>query len=969
VSALPRPHLAPGAHRELVDALHDLHHRAGWPSLRRMAAQVGASHTTVSKIFSHSSLPAWGTLELLVEALGGEVSTFHELWLRASSAGGASPLPSGRIAGRRSELATVRGHLEHGSGLMLVAGEAGMGKTRLVVTAARTADVPVAVGHCLPLSTQTPLMPVAEVLRDIHDWDGGKRLGEALAKAPSYVRDSISRLLPELAGGTPTQAPDDFSRQRLSAAVSTGLSQIHSLGEIGLLVEDLHWADTATLDLLERLVTGDVEVPVVGTWRLDDPDTDDLHRDWWVRMRRLSAVTTVDLAPLTREESADQCRLLGIQLDEASVDAIHQRSGGQPLFTEQLAAQAGTDADLPVVLADLLDRRLERLDDSAQVITRALGVADRGLEPPTLAAVTGLEEPMFVRGLRELTQAHLLAQPHASEGVELRHPLLAEAVRRRLVASEATGLHRRLAEVLSREADTSAAEVAEHWRGARDHENELEWRISAARAAGERWAASQAAEQWLRALEVWPESRRCAGDPLLTRPEAYLAAMDALKESLQFERAAEMSAEASARFPELDPPLRAEFLRRSAVFRTEVEGPDVGLQLIDESLGILSTLPVGEGMVRAMARKHQVLLRLGRFAEAGGVARACVEAAETAGDRMSQRLMLGHVAWHEAVIDGDLVRGTATMAHARSLSSASEDPTGDIWLAVIWTDVLLILGAGSTEVLAAGRDALARAEELGIPDFGPVLVRYNVVRSLIDDGRVTEALDVLGPAVREKVDLDRAPLFMVRSLLDVLSGRLDDAATTIDILCSRMARPIDDLDLTTAIATVELWSNRPGEAWSRVQRALEGRVDSTPVSLLLPPLVLGARAVADLAARGDTAVGAERSQLTELHRRATGGSAATCFTARALAATWSAELARLDSADTVRLWQVADAEWSSRGRPHDAAYCRWRAAQAAIRDGRATAAAPLLKRAAADARGHEPLLAEIEATGSRRPGA
>ena len=112
------------------------------------------------------------------------------------------------------------------------------------------------------------------------------------------------------------------------------------------------------------------------------------------------------------------------------------------MFTEQLAAQSDHDEDLPVILADL-DRRLERLGESALVITGALGMADRGLAPAALAAVTGLEDPAPVRGLHELARAHLLAQASASDDVQLRHPLLAEAVRRRLVPTEAAAFHRR----------------------------------------------------------------------------------------------------------------------------------------------------------------------------------------------------------------------------------------------------------------------------------------------------------------------------------------------------------------------------------------------------------------------------------------------------------------------------------------------------------------------------------------------
>ncbi|MEP6855932.1 MAG: AAA family ATPase, partial [Pedococcus sp.] len=169
MGALPRPDLAPGPHRELVDALHSLHHQAGWPSLRHLADQTGVSHTTVSKAMSSPVLPPWGTVELLVEALGGDVPSAHELWLLASSPDPSTSAPEVQLAGRRDELAAVRRHVESGSGLLLVTGEAGIGKSTLVDAAAAPTDAFVAAGHCLQLSREMPLMPVVDALRIIHD--------------------------------------------------------------------------------------------------------------------------------------------------------------------------------------------------------------------------------------------------------------------------------------------------------------------------------------------------------------------------------------------------------------------------------------------------------------------------------------------------------------------------------------------------------------------------------------------------------------------------------------------------------------------------------------------------------------------------------------------------------------------------------------------------------------------------------
>ena len=182
MGALPRPDLPPGAHRDLNDALHDLHHRGGWPSLRALAREAGYSHTTVSKAFSSPAAPSWGTLSFR-EAMGGDTGHFHDLWLAATTPPSAARRVESGMAGRRAELAAVRGHLETGSGLLLVTGEAGIGKTRLVTTAADQADTFVAVGHCLPLSTEVPL-PIAEALRALLTADGGEWLGHRSPTAP-----------------------------------------------------------------------------------------------------------------------------------------------------------------------------------------------------------------------------------------------------------------------------------------------------------------------------------------------------------------------------------------------------------------------------------------------------------------------------------------------------------------------------------------------------------------------------------------------------------------------------------------------------------------------------------------------------------------------------------------------------------------------------------------------------------------
>ena len=158
--------------------------------------KTGVSHTTVSKTFSSESLPTWGTLELLVEAMEGDVADFHELWLSASSACGRtrSARPEDRRPPRRarSPYAAIS---TPAPGLLLVTGEAGIGKTALVTAAAAGARTFVATGACRPLSTEVPLLPVTDLLRQVRR-EHPTWFDEALGACPTYVRGAVVRSCP-----------------------------------------------------------------------------------------------------------------------------------------------------------------------------------------------------------------------------------------------------------------------------------------------------------------------------------------------------------------------------------------------------------------------------------------------------------------------------------------------------------------------------------------------------------------------------------------------------------------------------------------------------------------------------------------------------------------------------------------------------------------------------------------------------
>lgn len=957
MSALPRPDHPPGPHRDLVTELHELHHRAGWPSLRTLARESGVSHTTVSKAFSQPALPSWGTLELLVEAMGGDTGQFHDLWLAASTPTDGAHAPAPRIAGRHTELEAVRRHLEAGTGLLLVTGEAGIGKTTLVMAAAAaTTDVSVARGACLPLSTEIPLLAVADCLRSAYEADppGFVRLVEA---CPPFVAPAVSSLVPELAATNDTPARTD-DPVVLFSAIATVLRAMAARDRTALVVEDLHWSDPATLDLLEHLVGRTSPVPVVGTWRSGDPATPGPAQEWFERVRRLQDTTVVALGALSRDETAHQLALMGA--DPAQVDVIHGRSRGQPLFTEQLAAHLDDEAGLPDLLADLLDHRLVGLSGRAWSVVRALGLAERPLPTAPLATVCGLAGDDLTSVLHEL-RARRLLRTGTAEHAELEHPLLAEAVQRRLVAGEGRPIHRALARALGAQPDPEAAEVAEHWRRAGDAAEELGWRVLAARSAAARFDRRQEADHWLRVIEIWPAAGSPPDAPV-TRAESLVGAMDALRGSFRFNEAAALSEAADDVLAEADEGDRADLLFRRSIYRGDPDGFESGLALLDEALAIHDRLPVREGKVRALDRKQLLLFAMGRSAESRAVAHEEVVAARELGDPVLLRDALMRVAWHTG-ITGDVERGLQLLTGAGEDSGARDDPLGDVRQGVYATDMLLTTGAPPDAVVAAGRDALAVAREHDLDNPQVMLVRVNVAFSLLRGGRVAEAERVVATPSDAPWDPDRWPLHSARAVIDSRLGLTEAAGSRIAEICAEPSTSAPrDLEFLTWAADVALWTGSAQPGLDRVLGQLEDVAGTAPVRLVAPALVAAARLAAHRGAaqHADTLRGlAERCGLL-------GTVDGVDPNLAAQRASFLADTAALRGSESVAAWTAAATAWDRLAAAHAASYYRWRAAQCALRDGEGTRAQGLLKKAAAGAREHVPLARAISDTAAGR---
>src|SRR5262249_1495830 len=224
-----------------------------------------------------------------------------------------------------------------------------------------------------------------------------------------------------------------------------------------LVIEDVHWADSATLDFLTFLARAGGGPPtVVATCRGDEPRLDAQVAGWLAQVRGSWAVAEIRLRPLSREEVADEvAALVGGPPPARLVDEGYRRAEGNPFFTEQLGAAAQEAAPggglaapggLPARLAELLAAGAGHCSGDARVVLHALAVAGRPMTEDLLAGITRSDVDTVRRALRELGSARLLADSTPEGEYRLRHALLAEAVAAGLLSGERVALHKRTAQ-------------------------------------------------------------------------------------------------------------------------------------------------------------------------------------------------------------------------------------------------------------------------------------------------------------------------------------------------------------------------------------------------------------------------------------------------------------------------------------------------------------------------------------------
>ena len=343
------------------------------------------------------------------------------------------------FVGRREEIASLTALLERAAaaepGFAIVAGEAGVGKTRLVTELAGRAagsGFTVLAGHCVELGAEgLPLAPLIDALRTLARISTPDELAEVLGPA----RRGLGRLLPELdPGGAAEPAPEGIQVSQLLELVLGLLGRLSARRPLLLILEDLHWSDQSTRELVAFLIRSlrGVRVVLLATYRSDELNRRHPLRPLIASWDRVRTVQHVELRRFEPGEVAAQLgAILGTEPPAGLVDLVFDRSGGNAYLVEELAGLVrggGDPADLPPSLADVLLSRVDALSPEAQRLLRTAAVAGRSVPDKLLAEVAGVGDAEFYAGLREAVESHLLVVDHTGRSYAFRHALTRDAV-------------------------------------------------------------------------------------------------------------------------------------------------------------------------------------------------------------------------------------------------------------------------------------------------------------------------------------------------------------------------------------------------------------------------------------------------------------------------------------------------------------------------------------------------------------
>ncbi|MEU6780001.1 AAA family ATPase [Nonomuraea angiospora] len=894
---------------------------------------------------------------------------------------------SPRFVGRARELAALGdalvGARAGASSAVLVGGEAGVGKTRLIKEFTdRADDALVLVGGCLELGTEgLPFAPFTAVLRGLV-----RELGRdgVAALVPGGTTRGLARLLPEF-GEPDGDGPE--ARARLFEQVLGLLERLAEERPVLLIVEDAHWADRSTRDLLSFLVRYQPTAAgllIVVTYR-----TDELHRTHPLRpllaeLGRVERVRRVELRRLTRREAVAQAAgILEREPSPADMDLIYARSEGNPLFVEALLSDGGGVA-LPESLRDLLLASVERLPAETQELLRVASAGGQRIEHDLLSAVAGLDENALSSALRPAVAGNVLTVD--GEGYCFRHALIREALHDDLLPGEHTRLHTRFAEALERDlsilpAPRGAIELAHHWHSAHDATWALVSAWQAAGVARRSTAYDEQLRMLSRVLELWDQvpdaSERIGCDRIdVLRNTATVAHLAG-----EYERSIALAGAALAEIDHQADPIRAaKLLRQRGLTRY-----DLGRSGYVDDLREAAALVASDRPSRLHAQVLETLSRMlhGRevWSERLATSRLAMKIGHELGDRKVEAHALIDLTWARFGFS-EIEAQLEAFAEARRLAGGDEAYNALMRCAISESDALE--GAGRHERAArVARDGIEEARQYGLARTSGAFLTINLAEPLVSLGQWDEALEVvehaldLAPPAPYQASLqgfatdialargefDRAERLLGSSRSVLSRGTFRDQ-TVLPHLCRevRLLHARGELEAAVEVAARALEERdlveNPRYSWPvlvTIADLLGSVVPQQGSGVGTPPARLGAAPLTRL-----RALGRELEVDGDLQR-------AQHLTFTALTGPEADDGAAEPPAWRFEAWDRAVGAWAALRQPYAEARCLVGAAQAALADGDRQEAAARLGRARelAARLGATPLLEQLDAFGRR----
>jgi DNA-binding CsgD family transcriptional regulator len=912
-----------------------------------------------------------------------------------------SRISSPRFVGRAEELARLDGALADAAGggarTLLLGGEAGIGKTRLLAeftTRGRSAGARVLAGGCLQVGEGTlPYAPVSQLLRQLV-----RELDPAtLDQVVGIGRAELARLVPDLGPPEPSEhAAGELARARLFEGLLGVVERLAAERPLVVAVEDLHWADRSTMDLLAFLVANLTEAAVVlvATYRSDELGRRHPLRPVLAELDRRPAVERLELGRLNRDELGGLLTgILGSPPAPQLLASVLARSDGNPFFAEELLA-GGRSADptaLPATLHDLLAARINALSEPTQQVLHVAAVAGRRVGHGLLAAACPLAEATLLEAVREAVEQQVLVADPAGESYAFRHTLLREVVEGDLLPGERRQLHASLAHSLAAHPQLAggtpaqaAAELALHWHASHNPARALPAAVVAGAAAEQALAFAEAKRHFERALGLWDQVPDVAAT--LPQDRAALLERTAYAAVLAGEpdAAVALLQTALAQVDEAADPQRAGLLHAHLAGTLWPAGRPGSLEATQRAVALVPAEPPSAARAEVLALHGTALMLALRHHEAVEVSRQAIQTAQQAGARTVEGH--AHNTLGATLVDGgDSGEGLAHLEEAARIAEEAGAP-GDLVRAYSnLSDALEALGR-LQEALAAADEAASAAKESGVALTYGAFAQANAAGCLFKLGRWTEAERLTGRLLdHDPTGILGVHLNLSRAVLDVGRGRFAPAASHITAARRLGAKAVPGTPYEArafeAQAELALWEDRPGEAVGTLEEAVQrvpfaagaGRYAASLYALAL-------RAHADLAeqarARRRTAAAEElrlqaeqmltrlRAQLRQL---GTDGAARPPETL-AHAATGEAEFARVQARPDPAAWAAAAARWEELAQPYPAAYARWRQAEALLtgRGSRAEAATALRQaHTTAEKLGAVPLRREVEGLARR----